>query len=337
MITSSLRPYSHLGRIVLPGLVGRCACGVHPQDHSPLMRLDLTGAVLVDFDLSGCQAAQAVFTGACFHGPATFDHATFAVLDLTGARFHGDVVLAHVRVTTGASCTGIDVAGAATVDHASGLGAFENACFRGPASFVGTTFPARATFAHAAFHAPVDFRHATFSPPGVPGVPTVDFTAAVPDAAFTGARIGGPLTASVDGPLADHLRAAGWTPGGRLDPPPPAPLWHAPDAVRIYEDDTGAVYLAQGTETWWLGARLPGSNAGVPDDAWSSADHWWRGIWAPSERDSDTRVDEPGVRDRARHLATVGWRTPLDLHRTPQTPAAVAFLALPESQERPSC
>ncbi|MFI6159910.1 pentapeptide repeat-containing protein [Micromonospora haikouensis] len=68
------------------------------------MSLSLSGATLVDLDLSGCAVDYADFTAAQFHGVTRFDGSTFqgAVFRLGGpegrASFHGDVTFADARL-----------------------------------------------------------------------------------------------------------------------------------------------------------------------------------------------------------------------------------------------
>ncbi|WP_431908114.1 pentapeptide repeat-containing protein [Micromonospora carbonacea] len=72
--------------------------------HWAGMSLSLSGATLVDLDLSGCAVDHADFTAAQFHGVTRFDGSTFqgAVFRLGGpegrASFHGDVTFADARL-----------------------------------------------------------------------------------------------------------------------------------------------------------------------------------------------------------------------------------------------
>ncbi|WDZ82441.1 pentapeptide repeat-containing protein [Micromonospora cathayae] len=66
--------------------------------------LPLSGATLLDLDLSGCRVGYADFTGTQFHGTTRFDDSTFegTVFRLGGpdgrASFHGDVSVAGARL-----------------------------------------------------------------------------------------------------------------------------------------------------------------------------------------------------------------------------------------------
>jgi hypothetical protein len=53
-----------------------------PADYWEALDIDLSGAVLVEFDLSQCRIQEFTASGTVFHGPATFDGARFE----TGAR-----------------------------------------------------------------------------------------------------------------------------------------------------------------------------------------------------------------------------------------------------------
>ena len=99
----------------------------------PGIRLDLTGATLIDFSCDGAELADAQFRGATFHSDARFG----------GAAFNGRAEF-----------------GAATFH---GKARFEKATFHGDAEFGGTIFNSTARFGGATFHGgTVRFGGATF-------------------------------------------------------------------------------------------------------------------------------------------------------------------------------
>ncbi|MFI6320631.1 pentapeptide repeat-containing protein [Nonomuraea sp. NPDC050556] len=107
------------------------------------IRIDLTGAVLFDLDLSMCRTSQALFTGAAFHGRADFRGAIFfGRASFRGATFHGaaDYELAEFHA-------GSD---------------FVEVAFHKRAAFVEVTFHDRARFESATFDDGVVFSDAVF-------------------------------------------------------------------------------------------------------------------------------------------------------------------------------
>ena len=99
----------------------------------PNVDIDLTGAVLTDWDMCGCRADRATFTNAEFRGDSNFYNATFRL----GARFSN----AELRGTAN----------------------FDNVTFGvGGAWFSSVTFEGRAEFLKATFEGSADFRKATF-------------------------------------------------------------------------------------------------------------------------------------------------------------------------------
>ncbi|MFB4317294.1 pentapeptide repeat-containing protein [Actinomadura sp. 21ATH] len=97
------------------------------------LSLDLTGAVLINFEFSECAIDQATFTRATFSGDAWFDGATFA----RGVWFDGATF--------------------------TGNAGFVEATFTGYASFHGATFTGYASFVEAAFAWLTGFNRATFA------------------------------------------------------------------------------------------------------------------------------------------------------------------------------
>ncbi|MGW0806051.1 pentapeptide repeat-containing protein [Nonomuraea sp. NPDC002799] len=119
-------------------------------------RLDLTGAALVDFDLSHCHIGDARFDGATFTGNARFDEATFAGNAwFTGATFNGG---AEFEATT---FTGDVVFNKTTF---TGLTRFVRVTFTGEEwLFDDTVFTGDAWFSEANFTGFARFGRATFS------------------------------------------------------------------------------------------------------------------------------------------------------------------------------
>jgi hypothetical protein len=123
-------------------------------DFWPGIRLDLSGATLIDFDLEKGSLAEANFGGATFSGDAWFREAAFGHAQFRGATFSG-------RAQFG---------GAAFVDNAMFVNAtfssdaeFNRAAFVGDAIFVDATFTGAAWFEDAAFGGGANFGLSTFS------------------------------------------------------------------------------------------------------------------------------------------------------------------------------
>ncbi|MDP4510340.1 pentapeptide repeat-containing protein [Nonomuraea turcica] len=123
--------------------------------HWAGIRLDLTGATLLDFDLSVCRVGDAAFGRAAFHGDARFGETTFT----------GDAGFGGTTFTRGARFEG------ATFTRGAGFGgttftgyaAFREAAFHGDASFAKVTFTSHAEFFGATFTHLVAFEGATFT------------------------------------------------------------------------------------------------------------------------------------------------------------------------------
>jgi uncharacterized protein YjbI with pentapeptide repeats len=154
------------------------AAAQQPADSShtrfwPGMRLDLTGATLIDFSLADSMITVADFGGATFSGDTEFRGATFSGdAGFRGATFNGDAEF--VKATF------------------SGHAGFREATFSGYARFVGATFSASAGFYGATFSSLDDFRWATFSGLAEFGGATFSGDAEFGRATFSGdARFGG--------------------------------------------------------------------------------------------------------------------------------------------------
>ncbi|MFI6504404.1 pentapeptide repeat-containing protein [Nonomuraea typhae] len=123
--------------------------------HWPDTRLDLTGATLIDLDLSDCRIGRASFKDAAFSGLAWFEHTTF----FRGARFD------RATFSGDAGFNGVAFSGLATFDRAtfSGRASFKDAAFSGLACFEHTTFSGLAWFEHATFSGDAGFNGVAFS------------------------------------------------------------------------------------------------------------------------------------------------------------------------------
>lgn len=159
-----------------------------PGDHWKDVRLDLTGATLLEFDFSGCTVAQATFANSSFAGSPTvsFQRATFEDTVLfSGATFAGSASFEGVTFAKDAMFRDVMFEGQTSFDgsvFAENVGfagatftrrsAFERASFHGAsfpgaifketASFKDTVFAGKANFSGAAFGERAEFVHASF-------------------------------------------------------------------------------------------------------------------------------------------------------------------------------
>jgi hypothetical protein len=137
----------------------------HPVDTFwANIRVDLSGATLINFDLADCQIGAAYFGGASFVGGAMFHQTSFA-----GFAGFNDVSFAEFAEFSGASFAelavfdGASFAGKALFGRTSfGDGArFESASFVGDASFYLASFDGFAAFNSARFAESAEFYGAT--------------------------------------------------------------------------------------------------------------------------------------------------------------------------------
>jgi uncharacterized protein YjbI with pentapeptide repeats len=161
------------------------------------VRLDLTGATLIDFDFAGCRSNAAEFRGANFVGGAKFSGASFAGnIQFGGASFGGDAVFSGAGFAGnvqfgGASFggnvqfRGVSFGGNVRFGGASfgGNAEFGGASFGGNAVFSGATFGGGAVFGRAIFASDAWFNYATFA-----GDAVFDGTSFAGDAVFDGAE-----------------------------------------------------------------------------------------------------------------------------------------------------
>jgi len=121
----------------------------------PDIRLDLTGATLIDFSIQSAVVADAAFGGATFSGDAGFDRATFS----------GDARFGEATFSGDAGFDGATFSSAAWFDGAtfSGDARFGEATFSLDARFDGATFSSDARFDRATFGGVAMFREVAFS------------------------------------------------------------------------------------------------------------------------------------------------------------------------------
>ncbi|MET9064379.1 pentapeptide repeat-containing protein [Streptosporangium sandarakinum] len=153
------------------------------------MRLDLTGATLIDFDLTGGHVTEALFNKATFTGNASF----------SGATFTGDARFDEATFTGDAR---FDVATFAEYAW------FTKVIFTGSTWFDGTTFTRNALFSEATFTGNAQFDEVVFT-----GNAWFDGTTFTGDARFDEATFtkGTQLDrAVVIDPAADHAWPDGW-------------------------------------------------------------------------------------------------------------------------------
>ena len=130
------------------------------------IRLDLTGATLIDFNLVNGVIADANFHRAAFSGDAIFSGAAFSGdARFGGAAFSGDASFSGAAFSGDARFGEAAFSGDALFGGAafSGDASFPEAVFRGDALFGGATFSRSAGFRRAAFGGDAEFRKANFA------------------------------------------------------------------------------------------------------------------------------------------------------------------------------
>ncbi|WP_341716568.1 pentapeptide repeat-containing protein [Micromonospora sp. FIMYZ51] len=127
---------------------------VTPHDFWPDIELDLTGAVLQDWNLEFCDLRRATFAEATFLGPARLSGASF----LTGVVFDGALFVESADFD-GVAFGGEARFNGATFSQETG---FRSASFRGDAGFQGATFNGDADFRGAKFEGYARFQGAAF-------------------------------------------------------------------------------------------------------------------------------------------------------------------------------
>ena len=121
--------------------------------HWPGIRLDLTGATLIDFSLANCRVGTSRFDGAHFRGRASFDRASFT----GGASFD------HATFTGGIWFEGGSFGGDTSFRRSSFGGAawFKDVTFDGGAWFDGVTFGGGVRFEGGCFGGDTSFRRSS--------------------------------------------------------------------------------------------------------------------------------------------------------------------------------
>ncbi|WP_327586988.1 pentapeptide repeat-containing protein [Nonomuraea sp. NBC_00507] len=126
-----------------------------PNDFWPGIRIDLSGALLIDLDLRECQIHAARFNHVVFAGDTHFDQAIFAGdADFSGAAFAGEAGFRSTTFTDDAEFDGSTFVGDAD---------FSGAKFTDTVGFHGVTFTRTADFGGASFASGVWFNRAVFT------------------------------------------------------------------------------------------------------------------------------------------------------------------------------
>ncbi len=117
--------------------------GAPDGKYWPETEIDLSGASLLDFDLSGCRVRSASFADATFVGDARFGR-----LECTG-----DASFEAARFSGSADFSQVSFGGSATFDSAAftGIAHFTSAKFAGEPRFRSVTFAERAKFGDSVF------------------------------------------------------------------------------------------------------------------------------------------------------------------------------------------
>ncbi|WP_177231536.1 pentapeptide repeat-containing protein [Amycolatopsis saalfeldensis] len=144
--------------------------GAHPQHPDDTfwadIDLDLTGATLINFDVSDTQLRTASFNGASFAGNARFFGTSFGRdVEFHGADFAEDAVFEEASFAGEARFVDASFAGAAMFEHAffAGDALFTRAGFSWRAGFEGASFTGAAFFGGASFAGHARFDGASFA------------------------------------------------------------------------------------------------------------------------------------------------------------------------------
>ena len=130
----------------------------------PSMRLDLTGATLIDLSFYRVLAAEARFAGATFIGAAQFYEATFGLSSFQAAKFTQEAAFSRASFTGHADFSKVTFAAKSWFSQASfdRDADFNDATFAGDAMFYGTRFAETAEFQPGIFKGDATFAQATF-------------------------------------------------------------------------------------------------------------------------------------------------------------------------------
>lgn len=154
----------------------------------PGIRVDLTGATLVDLDLKGTSVAAASFRNAHFTGHAVFDRAAFASdASFHGATFSAEASFISTSFRSGAWFNQVSFSQKVDFSYAilAGFGSFDGADFLSAAIFDRSDFGHDGSFLKAMFADLAWFDRATFS-----GDATFARATFSGDAHFQGAEFG---------------------------------------------------------------------------------------------------------------------------------------------------
>jgi Pentapeptide repeats (9 copies) len=153
------------------------------------IRLNLTGATLIDFNLVNGVIADANFHRAAFSGDADFHRAAFSGdARFGGAAFGGDASFSGAAFSSDARFGGVAFGGDALFGEAtfSGDASFPEAAFTGDALFDGAAFGRSAGFRKANFSGDAEFRKANFAADAWFDKATFAGIASFGEATFTG-------------------------------------------------------------------------------------------------------------------------------------------------------
>ncbi len=167
---------------------GQPAVGPPGPGFWPNMRLDLTGAILMDLNFYRVVAADARFAGAIFTGTAQFYGAVFGGASFHGANFAEDASFSRAAFTGPADFSKAAIVGKIWFSQASfGRDAdFNDVSFGGDATFHGTNFNGNAEFQPATFAGDAVFAGATFGGSAWFSGTTFARSASFSQASFTG-------------------------------------------------------------------------------------------------------------------------------------------------------
>ena len=133
---------------------GEPAPGPAGPEFWPDMRLDLTGAILIDLNFPRVVTAEARFAGATFIGTAQFYEASMGSTSFHDARFTVDAAFGRASFRGPADFTKAAFEGKSW---------FSGTAFDGDADFSDAGFTGAATFYGTHFHEMAEFQPATFS------------------------------------------------------------------------------------------------------------------------------------------------------------------------------
>jgi Pentapeptide repeats (9 copies) len=179
------------------------------------MEVDLSTAVLIDFDFSRCRALLPNFASARFYGSTTFSYCRTRSLTLSGAIFNGPAFFHDAVIDGGAFFDDVafhDHVNFSETEFVGDQARFPAAEFHGRAAFQGTVFRGWTRFDGAVFHEEASFQGATFGsgvwfgdwPQDAPYAASVSCGSAVFHSALDLSAV------SVQDPAGPNVWPAGW-------------------------------------------------------------------------------------------------------------------------------